>query len=682
MNTSPKEKTIMTQIVTGTSGQLSDFLERRKALVALLERLQSVLHMLNMTAWQQKMQQLEQRATTDNFKVLVMGEFKRGKSTFINALLGQEVLPAYATPTTAIINEVKWGEQPRAVLHFRPSKDGSVRAPQDIPVDRIEEYVTIRDEQPGYSAQSVLYENPYEKVELFWPLDLCRDGVEIIDSPGLNEDIERQKITLEYLTTIDAAIFVIACDFPVAISEQAAISSIKEANHETVFFVCNRFNLIRRPEDRERVKERCLKLLAPLTKQGARHVFFIDALGALQGRLQGNAELLNQSQLLPVEEELKTFLVKEKGRIKLMRPATGMKNAIREARLAIPQQQKLLQMNLETLQERYEQAQQGLDKLEQERREIIAYLSSARAGLRGEVNSAAVRFYSDIANSVDGWLQAYNIQKPMGLHEVFSGKARERVVEEVAEFLTDRVSSLFKEWQTTTLEPLVASHAAAIEQDLSDRTRHFAFGLEEVRTELVTDPSLALSTDAARQEQVSGKERLAAGAAGALFGVLTGDPTLAIMGGMFGFKEMLINIAPQIAVIVATAVIFGPALVIPAALGAGLIRGLFKANAINKKIRDAVGQEYKQKLLETHLDLAAQLAKAVDKKLAQAQGELDQALGLELQNVRDQVQAVIREKTQGQAKVDQVLRTLTQASDELNGIDHDLDALIEQIALA
>src|SRR5579875_3819542 len=99
----------MTQIVTGPSGQLSDFLEKRKALVALLERLQSVLHMLNMTAWQQKMQQLEQRATSDNFKVLVIGEFKRGKSTFINALLGQEVLPAYATPTTAIINEVKWG---------------------------------------------------------------------------------------------------------------------------------------------------------------------------------------------------------------------------------------------------------------------------------------------------------------------------------------------------------------------------------------------------------------------------------------------------------------------------------------------------------------------------------------------------------------------------------------------
>jgi low affinity Fe/Cu permease len=170
--------------------------------------------------------------------------------------------------------------------------------------------------------------------------------------------------------------------------------------------------------------------------------------------------------------------------------------------------------------------------------------------------------------------------------------------------------------------------------------------------------------------------------AGALVGVVLGDPTLAIMGGMFGFKEMLINIAPQVAVIVATAVIFGPALVIPAALGAGLIRGLFKANAINKKIRDAVGQEYKQKLLETHLDLAAELADAVDKKLLQAQSDLDQALGLELQNVRDQVQAVIHEKAQDQAKVDQVVRALTQAGNELNSIDHDLDALIEQIALA
>ena len=53
------------------------------------------------------LKQLHQRVQSDRFKIMVLGEFKRGKSTFINALLGEEILPAYAVPCTAIINEIK-----------------------------------------------------------------------------------------------------------------------------------------------------------------------------------------------------------------------------------------------------------------------------------------------------------------------------------------------------------------------------------------------------------------------------------------------------------------------------------------------------------------------------------------------------------------------------------------------
>lgn len=49
---------------------------------------------------------LKKKLESDNFKVLVIGEFKNGKSTFINSLMGEKVLPAYATPCTAVINEV------------------------------------------------------------------------------------------------------------------------------------------------------------------------------------------------------------------------------------------------------------------------------------------------------------------------------------------------------------------------------------------------------------------------------------------------------------------------------------------------------------------------------------------------------------------------------------------------
>lgn len=59
---------------------------------------------------------LKNKLDNDSFKVLVIGEFKNGKSTFINSLMGEKVLPAYSTPCTAVINEVVYGKQKKATL--------------------------------------------------------------------------------------------------------------------------------------------------------------------------------------------------------------------------------------------------------------------------------------------------------------------------------------------------------------------------------------------------------------------------------------------------------------------------------------------------------------------------------------------------------------------------------------
>ena len=63
--------------------------------------------------------ELKEKIKNDNFKVLVIGEFKNGKSTFINSLMGEKVLPAYSTPCTAVINEVVYGKEKKAVLYFK-----------------------------------------------------------------------------------------------------------------------------------------------------------------------------------------------------------------------------------------------------------------------------------------------------------------------------------------------------------------------------------------------------------------------------------------------------------------------------------------------------------------------------------------------------------------------------------
>ena len=124
-------------MVQSTYQQYEAFQKKRETLVTLIRELQEVLGSLDMTDTKKTLEQLEGLVQSDSFKVLVLGEFKRGKSTFINAILGSEILPAYAKPCTAIINEVKWGEPRRALLHPAKVEGSEKLPPQEVPVEQL-----------------------------------------------------------------------------------------------------------------------------------------------------------------------------------------------------------------------------------------------------------------------------------------------------------------------------------------------------------------------------------------------------------------------------------------------------------------------------------------------------------------------------------------------------------------
>src|SRR3954469_8805559 len=73
----------------------------------------------------------------ERFHLVVLGEFNHGKSTFVNALLGAEVLPTGITPTTASINHLVWSDTPRATAFL---DDGTT---VDVDPKKLADFVTI-----------------------------------------------------------------------------------------------------------------------------------------------------------------------------------------------------------------------------------------------------------------------------------------------------------------------------------------------------------------------------------------------------------------------------------------------------------------------------------------------------------------------------------------------------------
>jgi ribosome biogenesis GTPase A len=105
-----------------------------------------------------------------SFVALIVGEFKRGKSTLLNALIGQDLLPTGVPPVTAVPTRVRSSPRTRAVARFR---DGTER---EIRLDEIRDYVD-ESHNPG-NRQAVV------SVDIEVTAGLP-PGVVLVDVPGL-----------------------------------------------------------------------------------------------------------------------------------------------------------------------------------------------------------------------------------------------------------------------------------------------------------------------------------------------------------------------------------------------------------------------------------------------------------------------------------------------------------------
>ena len=188
-----------------------------KHISQLDELLREIENADELKKWQTEVTKLRQSFEAKRFRVAVVGEFNRGKTTFVNALLGREILPADYLPTTAAINRITYSDQPSACVIM---KNGD-RKP--VLIEELAEYVT------KFSTASAENAAQIQEAVLEYPSLFCRNGVDLIDTPGMNDEDDMNQVTISRLEDIDLAIVAVDASMPFSMTECAFTAQLLES---------------------------------------------------------------------------------------------------------------------------------------------------------------------------------------------------------------------------------------------------------------------------------------------------------------------------------------------------------------------------------------------------------------------------------------------------------------------
>jgi small GTP-binding protein len=358
----------------------------------------------------------------ERFNLVVLGEFNHGKSTFVNALLGAEVLPTGITPTTAAINHVVHAPKPRARAVMMDGKDVAI-APKALA-----EWVTV----DGGRAAEVRF------VEVGYPAPILERNVTLVDTPGVNDlNEQRAEITYGYVPRADAVIFLLDAGQALKESERAFLASrVLERSRDRMVFVVGKADLL---TDRELtdvmayVREHLGRLVPepPVFAVSARKALAGDAAA---GRMQ------------PLLDHLNKFLADDRGRILLDNAAGDALATVAYLEQNLGLKRHALALTLEELEERVARVRTQLASTQEQlgalHGKITAEAAAVKAQVRLDLEQFAARFAERLPHEIDA-VDAVDVKRylPLFIQDKFKewaeregetvGALLERLAEEV-----------------------------------------------------------------------------------------------------------------------------------------------------------------------------------------------------------------------------------------------------------
>lgn len=323
-----------------------------------------------------------QQLVDSSFRIAVVAPFNFGKSTLLNALLGQDIMPTKCIRTTGSAIKIKYGKKLKIWITL-----ASGEVIKSSFVEILEEYVVL--DKHGQIRKDVV------SVEVFYPHPLLKKGVELLDLPGINDTQRQNQLVKNELLQVDLVILILHAQQLFTLTEQDILNEwLVGRGIKNVIFVINWMNKLKTRQDYHAVYDEAQvitndfkldfqsDLLDRLTS-----LYRVDALPALKAKKNRNICQVWHSGLARFEAALHTIYDLQKSEVFNAR---------------CPRAQIITQQVQHKLEDKVQFMKDEIKKLEQEENNLLATTTKTEQLLQKE--------FKNSVTALRDWLKLDNLK--------------------------------------------------------------------------------------------------------------------------------------------------------------------------------------------------------------------------------------------------------------------------------
>jgi GTPase SAR1 family protein len=418
-------------------------------------------------------EELRDKIANNVFNLVVLGQFKRGKTSLINALLGAEILPTAIVPLTSIATILTYGEALNIKVYFN---DGRVT---EIEPATLTQYVTEKGNPRN--------EKDVQEVIISYPSSYLKDGVRLIDTPGVGSVYEHNTdVAYQYLPKSDAALFLLSVDQPVSKAELNFLEDVKEYSYR-IFFLQNKADYVGSDDLGESISF-SKKIIEEYMGSEVK-IFPVSAKWALEGKLSGTKELLEKSFLPEFERILNKFLMQEKGEVLLISVTNNLLRLLSQERFKLELEVKSLSTPLEELKEKIKIFENKKKEVLVEKDDFYLLLDGATKNIINNVLEEDLKAFRQelILKVSENLKNSYTQYSGRSLREI-QGQLEKQIVTEVKQAFTtwrgledEKLSKTFE----TSCKRFIAKIDETVDSLLNFSAELFAVPFDIVKAEAI-----------------------------------------------------------------------------------------------------------------------------------------------------------------------------------------------------